>query len=101
MAYMLPQLSQPASSHWAQFSSSPTISPPSTAPTMESSPPRMTAATEETTAEIAQDMANTFGTETPSDCATCWSKAVARIASPCFEAVKNQAKPAMISTEMP
>ena len=45
-------------------------------------------------------MAKTCGTETPSDCATCWSKAVARIASPCFDAVKNQAKPAMMSTEM-
>ena len=45
-------------------------------------------------------MANTRGTDTPSDCATCWSKAVARIASPCLEAVKNQAKPAMMAMEI-
>ena len=58
-------------------------------------------ATADTTAEIAQDMAKTRGTETPRLCATCWSKAVARIARPCLLAVKNQAKPAMIRTDMP
>ena len=47
--------------------------------------PTTTPATAETTAEIAHDMAKTRGTDTPSDCATCWSKAVARMASPCFE----------------
>ncbi len=58
-------------------------------------------ATDDTTAEIAQAIANTLRTEMPSDCATCWLKAVARMASPCFEYWKNQAKPAIMATEMP
>ena len=44
-------------------------------------------------------MANTFFTEMPSDCATCWSNAVARMASPCLVARKNQAMPAIIASE--
>ena len=58
-----------------------------------------TPATAETIAEIAQAIANTFLTEMPSDCATCWLKAVARIARPYFEARKNQAMPIIIATE--
>src|SRR6476660_5232252 len=96
--------------------------PPSTAPPIESSPPRIAAgntlmpyadrpddtplttattqpATAETVAEIAQAIANTVLTEMPSDCATCWLKAVARIASPYFEVRKNHAIPIIIASE--
>ena len=48
---------------------------------------------------IAQAIANTVLTEMPSDCATCWLNAVARIASPHFETLKNHAMPIIISTE--
>ena len=58
-----------------------------------------TPATVETVAEIAHATAKTFFTEMPSDCATCWLKAVARIASPYFEALKNQAIPPIIAIE--
>ena len=58
-----------------------------------------TPATAETVAEIAQAIANTLFTEMPSDCATCWLKAVARIASPYFETRKNQAMPIIIATD--
>src|ERR1700730_8707680 len=96
--------------------------PPSTAPPIESSPPRIAAentkvsrpdrpddtplttatttpATAETVAEIAHAIANTLLTEMPSDCATCWLKAVARIARPYLETRKNQAMPTIIATE--
>ena len=55
-----------------------------------------TPASAETVAEIAQAMANTLFTETPSDCATCWSKAVARIARPNLVTRKNHAMPIMM-----
>jgi len=79
----------------AKFSSSPMMTPPTTAPTIESSPPTMTAgktlmpmmaseletaltspsttpATQDTSAEIAQAIAKTCFTEMPRLCATCW-----------------------------
>ena len=62
--------------------------------------PTTTPASAETTAEIAQDTANTCRTDTPRLCATCWSNAVARMARPSREYLKNQAKPAMITSEM-
>ena len=86
-------------SHWlstycARFSSTPMISPPTMAPTMELRPPRITAgntlmpnsdraeetpltmpkttpASAETIAEIAHDSANIFCTEMPRLWATC------------------------------
>ena len=58
-----------------------------------------TPATAETVAEIAQAIANTLFTEMPSDCATCWLKAVARIARPYLEARKNQAMPIIMATD--
>src|SRR5690606_25587153 len=54
----------------------------------------------DTTAEIAQAIANTDLTDMPRLCATCWLNAVARIARPRRENLKNQAKPAMITTEI-
>src|SRR5262249_61776915 len=62
-------------------------------------PAPTTPATAETVAEIAQAIANTFFTEMPSDCATCWLKAVARIARPYLETRKNQAMPIIIRTD--
>ncbi|MNV87611.1 hypothetical protein D3C71_1817480 [compost metagenome] len=62
--------------------------------------PTVTPATADTMAEMAQLIANMWRTEMPSDCATCWSKAVARIARPIREYLKNQPKPAMIRIEM-
>jgi len=108
--------------YWAMFSKSPMMMPPSTAPPIESSPPSIAAgntlipyadrpeetplttatttpATAETVAEIAQAIANTLFTDMPSDCATCWLNAVARIASPYFDARKNQAIPIIIATD--
>ena len=63
--------------------------------------PTTTPATADTMAEIAQLSAKTLRTEMPSDCATCWLKAVARIARPILEYLKNQPKPAMMNSEMP
>src|SRR6202163_1618432 len=110
------------STYCATFSNSPMMMPPSTAPPIESSPPRIAAgntlmpyadrpdetplttatttpATADTVAEIAHAIANTLLTEMPSDCATCWLKAVARMARPYFEARKNQAMPIIIAIE--
>src|SRR4029078_4277178 len=104
------------------FSKSPMMMPPSTAPPIESSPPRIAAgntlipyadrpeetplttatplpATAEPVAEIAQAIANTLFTDMPSDCATCWLNAVARIASPYFDKRKDQDMPIIIATE--
>ena len=58
-----------------------------------------TPATAETVAEIAHAMAKTLFTEMPSDCATCWLNAVARIARPYFEKRKNHAIPTIIASE--
>jgi len=58
-----------------------------------------TPATAETVAEIAHAIANTVLTEMPSDCATCWLNAVARMARPYFETRKNQAMPTIIATD--
>ena len=58
-----------------------------------------TPATADTVAEIAHAMANTLFTEMPSDCATCWLNAVARIARPYLEKRKNHAIPIIIATE--
>ena len=44
-------------------------------------------------------MANTVLTETPSDCATCWSKAVARIARPYLDARKNHAMAIIMASD--
>src|ERR1700724_2985281 len=96
--------------------------PPRTAPPIEWSPPRKAAgktfmpeahrpddtplttatttpATADTVAEIAHAIANTFLTEIPKDCATCWLNAVARIARPYFETRKNHAMPSIIATD--
>src|SRR5688572_1024165 len=95
-------------------------SPPTTAPMIESSPPRITAgntlmpkkesagetplttptttpARADTIAEIPHERAKTCRTEMPSDWATCWLNAVALMASPMREYLKNQAKLAMIA----
>ena len=56
-------------------------------------------ATADTVAEIAQAIANTLLTEMPSDCATCWLNAVARMARPYLDIRKNHAMPAIIATE--
>ena len=63
--------------------------------------PTTTPATADTAAEMPQESANTWRTEMPRDCATCWLKAVARMARPMREYLKNQAKPAMIASETP
>src|SRR3989304_2772260 len=47
----------------------------------------------DTTAEITQDRAKMCFTEIPIDWATCWLKAVARIATPGFEYLKKPKKP--------
>ena len=62
--------------------------------------PMTTPASAETIAEMAHDMAKTRLIEMPSDCATCWSNAVARIARPIFENLKNQAKPIITAIEI-
>ena len=83
------------------------------APTIESKPPKITAgktlipiieseldtpltiaittpAVADTVAAIPQLMANTCFTEIPKLCAICWSKAVARMAKPYLECLKNK-----------
>src|SRR5512142_304823 len=93
------------------------IIPPRAAPRIESSPPRMVAGKTfrpkwyrvlliplmfpmrtppipETTAEMIHDSAKIFLTEIPIDWATCWLKAVARIATPAFEYLKKTEKTA-------
>src|SRR5438445_11864125 len=48
----------------------------------------------ETTVAMHHDSAKTPLTLTPSDCATCWLSAVARMAVPISENLKNSEKPA-------
>ncbi len=50
---------------------------------------------------MPQESANIWRTEMPMDCATCWEKAVARMARPMREYLKNQAKPAMMAMLTP
>src|SRR4030066_2235072 len=53
----------------------------------------------DTTAEITQDRAKICFTEIPIDWATCWLKAVARIATPAFEYLKKTEKTARRTRE--
>src|SRR5512146_3164925 len=98
------------------------ISPPSAAPRMETSPPRIVAGNTlspkwyrelliplmfpmrtppmpETTAEMIQESAKMHLTEIPIDCATCWLKAVARMATPALENLKKAEKTASRNIE--